>query len=95
MHDTDFDSCSACRFFGSAYPDDQDNVRLRGWGACLRPGQGEMPPAALLAELRAAALGPDRHALRTNAVGLYRSEPGDACEYFEERVSELQEVKES
>jgi hypothetical protein len=75
-------ACADCRFFASAYPEDQEDVRLRGWGYCSRSGGGEQPRAATMVGLRAAVLNGDRHALRRNWVGLYRSEPEDGCEYF-------------
>ncbi len=86
MHDVEHGACADCRFFRLAYPDEQEEGRLRGWGACARPGQGEFPPVAELLALHEVVLNGDRHAIRRNTVGLYRSEPGDACDYFEEVV---------
>ncbi len=80
-------SCAGCRLFVLAYPVEQDNARLRGWGYCRRRGGGDPPPAGVIAELRAAVLGADGRALRRNRAGLYRSEPEDGCEYFEELVA--------
>lgn len=86
MHDVDHGSCADCRFFDLAYPDEQEERRLHGWGACTRPGQGELPPAVDLLALRDTVLNGDRRAIRRNAIGVYRSEPGDACDYLEEVV---------
>lgn len=88
MHDVDQATCAECRFFGLAYPEDQDNRRLRDWGGCTRPGQSGLPQAVLLDGLRVRILDGDRRALRRNIVGLYRSEPEDGCEFFEEVVLE-------
>ena len=88
MHDVDQATCAECQFFGLAYPGEQDTRSLRGWGICVRPGQGGLPPADVLAELRRAVLDGDRAAIRNNPVGLYRSEPEDGCEFFEEIVLE-------
>lgn len=89
MHDVDHATCAECRFFVLAYPAEQEHRRLRGWGACTREGQETLPPAPALGRLRAAVLDGDRHALRRNTVGLYRSEPEDGCEFFEEPVLPL------
>lgn len=86
MHDVEHGACADCRFFVLAYPEEQEERRLRGWGACTRPGQGEFPPATDVVALHDSVLNGDRHAIRRNSVGLYRSEPGDACDYFEEVV---------
>lgn len=80
-------ACGDCRFFAHAYPAEQDSARLRGWGYCRRPGGADPPPAEVIAGLRAAVLGADGRALRRNRAGLYRSEPEDGCEYFEEFVA--------
>lgn len=88
MHDVDQASCADCRFFSLAYVDAQDDRRLRGWGGCTRAGQATLPAAGVSAALRTAVLDGDRQALRRNVAGLYRSEPGDGCEQFEEIVAE-------
>ncbi len=80
-------SCADCRSFVLAYPGEQDEPRLGGWGYCRRPGGAERPPAEVIAELRVAVLGADGQAMRRNRAGLYRSEPEDGCEYFEELVA--------
>jgi hypothetical protein len=91
VHDVEHGSCADCRFFRFAYPEHQAERRLRGWGACERPGQGAFPAAADRLLLRDAVLTGDRQAIRRNAIGLYRSEPGDACDYLEEVVLVLSE----
>ncbi len=88
MHDVDQTSCADCRFFTLAYPDAQGDRRLRDWGGCTRAGQATLPPADVSAGLRRAVLDGDRQALRRNVAGLYRSEPGDGCEQFEEVIAE-------
>jgi hypothetical protein len=89
VHDVEQASCAGCRFFGLAFPQDQEKRQLRGWGTCTRPGQGALPAAGVLASLGAAMLSDSRLARRENPFGLYRSEPEDGCEYFEETMVEL------
>lgn len=80
-------SCAHCRSFVLAYPGDQHETRLRGWGYCRRPGGAEPPPAEVIVELRTAVLGADARALLRNRAALYRSDPEDGCEYFREAVA--------
>jgi len=82
VHDTHFHSCGDCESFVSAFPvgggpDD--------WGYC-RSQRPEPPPAPTMAALEQAYRSGDRAALRRNEVGLYRTEPEDACDLFRERA---------
>lgn len=79
-------ACDDCRHFTVAYPQDQDTASLRGWGYCARPAAGVVPGARALSVLRGAVLDGDRNALRRNSAGLYRSDPEDGCEFFEQRA---------
>ncbi len=66
MHDVEHGACADCRFFALAFPGEQEERRLRDWGACGRPGQGVNPPPDVLQVLRDEVLNGDRHAIRRN-----------------------------
>lgn len=82
MHDTHIHNCSDCESFVSAFP---MGGGLDDWGYC-RSQRKEPPPAPTMAALEQAYRDGDRDALRRNEVGLYRTEPEDACDLFRERV---------
>jgi len=87
VHDSHIDvSCSECEHFALAYADEQADVRLRGWGSCRRPGSGILPDPEVVEKLRVRVQGDEPNALRSNTVGLYRSEPEDGCEFFSDIV---------
>lgn len=74
-------SCYDCDRFVPAFPVSRG---LDDWGFCLEQ-QPAPPPPASLAALEEAYRQGDRRTLATNALGVFRSEPDDACDFFRER----------
>lgn len=73
-------SCGDCVGFVTPFT---RAARYAAWGYCGE--QTPPPPAGALDELERAALAGDRAALRTNAIGLFRPEDDDCCDFFRER----------
>lgn len=78
MHDTHVHgSCGECASFVGVFP---PSTRYDEWGYCRE--QRNPPPPRDLAPLVEAFLSGDRAPLRRNPLGVYRTEPDDACEFF-------------
>jgi hypothetical protein len=64
----------------SVFPEIQG---MHDWGYCREQQPKIRDPQ--LAELRQACLGGNRSVLRSNTLGLYRTEEDDCCELFHDR----------
>lgn len=76
-------SCGDCAGFVPAFP---AKIGLDDWGYC-RDQTASPPPVAALAAIRHAFHAGDRALLRQNQLGIYRTEPDDACDFYRERPS--------
>ena len=74
-------SCGDCAGFVPAFP---ARTGLDAWGYCRDQAPTPPPPAALAAFHEAFRAG-DWTPLRQNQVGLFRTEPDDACDFYRER----------
>lgn len=81
MHDSHVHgSCDECSNFVTLFP---VGGRHSEWGYCS--SQQPAPPAAEVNPLLEAFLAGNRAPLRQNTLGIYRSEPDDACDFFEHK----------
>jgi hypothetical protein len=81
MHDSVVHgSCDECTSFVAVFP---PQTGCDDWGYCVE--QTEPPTAADVAPLYSTILAGDRAPLRQNQLGLYRTEPDDACDFFRHR----------
>lgn len=74
-------SCGDCERFVPAFPTSRS---LDAWGFCLEQ-QPQPPPSSSLSAIEEAYQQGDRAPLATNSLGLFRSEPDDACDFFRSR----------
>ncbi len=78
MHDSHVHgSCGECTSFVAVFP---EGSRLDDWGFCREQSAPPSPPD--LDALRDRALAGDRASLRQNPLGIYRTSPDDACDFF-------------
>ncbi len=81
MHDSHVHgSCDECSRFVPVFPAGSPHQE---WGYCRT--QQSAPPAAGLAPLIEAYLAGDRAPLRSNNLGVFRTEEDDACDFFEHK----------
>jgi hypothetical protein len=76
-------SCGDCAGFVPAFP---PKAGLDEWGYC-RDQVPVPPPGTALTRIHDAFRAGDRAPLRQNQLGLFRTEPDDACDFFRERLS--------
>jgi hypothetical protein len=75
-------SCGECASFVAPFP---GGTGLESWGYCRI--QHATPPAKRQIEALAAAYrSGNREALRCNHLGIFRTEPDDACDFFKQAV---------
>ncbi len=81
MHDSHIHgSCGECASFVAVFSVESG---CDDWGYCVE--QTRPPPAADVARLNSTILAGDRMSLRQNQLGLFRTEPDDACDFFRDR----------
>lgn len=81
MHDSVVHgSCDECNSFVPVFPPASG---CDDWGYCVE--QTTPPPAEDIAPLYSNILAGDRAPLRQNKLGLYRTGPDDACDFFHHR----------
>lgn len=79
MHDSHVHgSCAECASFVTLFPPES---AFGDWGYCRQ--QTSEPPGVAVESLHSAVAAWGRAALRENQIGLYRTEPDDACDFLQ------------
>jgi len=78
MHDSHVHgSCAECSSFVTVFPPE---TAFGDWGYCRQ--QTADPPIQAVASLQSAVLVTGSAPLRQNQLGVYRTEPDDACDFI-------------